>query len=125
MDAVPDGVVDADHDDYRAFESRIADRVGLDPESVIVDVPSRPSMTESTTRVMVSGEVRRLGKQSPLVSALRTAQKQQWRLGVYAPADETAAVGRAAVEEMGLDIDGALVSDVRPGVATTLDEFAE
>jgi hypothetical protein len=125
MDAVPDDVVDADHGDYRAFESRIADRVGIDPESVIVDVPSRPSMTESTTRVMVSGEVRRLGKQSPLVSALRTAQSQQWRLGVYAPDDETAAVGRAAVEEMGLDIDGALVSDVRPGVATTLDEFAE
>ncbi|ELZ35091.1 hd superfamily phosphohydrolase [Halogeometricum pallidum JCM 14848] len=125
MDAVPNDVVDADHGAYREFEAAIADRAGTDPESVIVDVPPRPSMTESTTRVMVSGEIRRLGKQSPLVSALRTAQSQQWRFGVYAPADETAAVGRAAVEEMGLDIDGALVSDVRHGVNTTLDEFAE
>jgi HD superfamily phosphohydrolase len=125
MDAVPDDVVDADHTVYRDFEAAIADRVGVDPESVIVDVPPRPSMTESTTRVMVSGEIRRLGKQSPLVSALRTAQSQQWRFGVYAPAGETAAVGRAAVEEMGLDIDGALVSDVRHGVNATLDEFSE
>ncbi|QIB74986.1 HD domain-containing protein [Halogeometricum borinquense] len=125
MDAVPDDVIDADHTTYRDFESRIAERADIDPESVIVDVPSRPSMTESTSRVMVSGEIRRLGKQSPLVSALRTAQKQQWRFGVYAPADETDAVGRAAVEEMGLDIDDALISDVRHGVHTTLDEFAE
>ncbi|MDS0299327.1 HD domain-containing protein [Halogeometricum sp. S1BR25-6] len=124
MDAVPDDVIDADHTVYRDFEAAIADRVDVDPESVIVDVPPRPSMTESTTRVMVSGEIRRLGKQSPLVSALRTAQSQQWRFGVYAPAGETAAVGRAAVEEMGLDIDGALVSDVRHGVNATLDEFA-
>jgi HD superfamily phosphohydrolase len=74
---------------------------------------------------MVSGEMRQLGKQSPLVSALRTAQQQQWRLGVYAPADNTDRVGRAAVAELGLDLDGALVSDVRPGVTATLDEFAD
>ena len=80
-------------------------------------------MTESTSRVMVSGEMRRLGKQSPLVSALRTAGKQQWRLGVYAPSDDTDRVGRAAVDVLGLDLDGALVSDVRPGVTATLDEF--
>ena len=80
-------------------------------------------MTESTSRVLVSGEMRQLGKQSPLVSALRTAGKQQWRLGVYASPETTDRVGRAAVEVLGLDLDGALVSDVRPGVTATLDEF--
>ena len=59
------------------------------------------------------------------MSALRTAQKQQWRLGVYVPADETDRAGRLAVETLGLDVDGALVSDVRPGVTATLDEFTE
>jgi hypothetical protein len=57
------------------------------------------------------------------VSALRTAQQQQWRLGVYAPPDVTDRVGRAAVDVLGLDLDGALVSDIRPGVTATLDEF--
>ena len=123
LDAVPEDVVDADYGAVSELESAVADRAGLSSESVVVDVPGRPSMTESTSRVMVSGEMRRLGKQSPLVSALRTAGKQQWRLGVYAPSDDTDRVGRAAVDVLGLDLDGALVSDVRPGVTATLDEF--
>ena len=123
LDAVPEAVVDADHDTVTELEADIADRVELSPASVILDVPSRPSMTESTSRVMVSGEMRRLGKQSPLVSALRTAGEQQWRLGIYAPPGATDRVGRAAVDVLGLELDGALVSDVRPGVTATLDEF--
>ena len=123
LDAVPDDIVDADHGAVSDLESAIADRAGLSSGSVIVDVPGRPSMTESTSRVLVSGEMRQLGKQSPLVSALRTAGKQQWRLGVYASPETTDRVGRAAVEVLGLDLDGALVSDVRPGVTATLDEF--
>jgi HD superfamily phosphohydrolase len=123
LDAVPEEVVDADHDTVTDLEADIADRAGLSSGSVILDVPGRPSMTESTSRVMVSGEMRRLGKQSPLVSALRTAGTQQWRLGVYAPPEATDRVGRAAVSVLGLTLDGALVSDVRPGVTATLDEF--
>mgnify|MGYP002760627972 CR=1 FL=1 len=123
LDAVPEDVVDADYGAVSELESAVADRAGLSSESVVVDVPGRPSMTESTSRVMVSGEMRRLEKQSPLVSALRTAGKQQWRLGVYAPSDDTDRVGRAVVDVLGLDLDGALVSDVRPGVTATLDEF--
>jgi hypothetical protein len=73
--------------------------------------------------VVVNGDIRELGKASPLVSALRTAQKQQWRLGVYCPRAETEQVGRAAVDVLGLDIEGTLVSDVRAGLNATLDEF--
>ena len=125
LDAVPGHVVDADHATVSELESAIADRAGVSSGSVILDVPDRPSMTESTSRVMVSGEMRRLGKQSPLVSALRTAGKQQWRLGVYAPTAATDRVGRAAADVLGLDPEGALVSDVRPGVTATLDEFTD
>ncbi|WP_048075535.1 HD domain-containing protein [Haloquadratum walsbyi] len=123
-DAVPESIIDADYDTIRSFERTVADRIGLDPEEVIIDVPERPSMTESSSRVVVSGEVRRLADQSPLVSALRTAQKQQWRLGVYVPAVETDRAGTTAVETMGLDISGALVSDIQQETVTaTLDEF--
>ena len=123
-DDVPDHVLDADADDRHAVEARVAEACGLEEDEVVVDVPSEPSMTESTTRVMVGGEMRSLGRQSPLVQALRTAQRQQWRLGVYTVEEATERVGLAAVDELGLDIDGALVSEVRRSRPATLDEFA-
>ncbi|NGM67577.1 HD domain-containing protein [Natronolimnobius sp. AArcel1] len=125
IDDVPGGVIESGHEEVRAFEREIAEIASVDPESVIIDVPRRPSMTESTTRVMVNGEVRSLGQQSPLVAALRAAQYSQWRLGVYCPDEMRESVGHAAVDVLGLDIDGALVSEVRDGVDTTLDRFME
>jgi hypothetical protein len=80
-------------------------------------------MTESSSRVMVNGEMRMLEEQSPLVGALRTAQQNQWRLGVYCPPGETDRVGEAAVDALGLNVDGALVSTVNHSVHATLDEF--
>ena len=106
---VPDDIVDADH-------------AGVDTESVILDVPSRPKMRESTSRVVVNGEVRRLESQSTLVKALRRAGREQWRMGIYAPDERTEDVGTAAENVLGLDLD-ALVVDVRRGINTTLDEF--
>ncbi|APW98079.1 phosphohydrolase [Halobiforma lacisalsi AJ5] len=127
IDAVPGGVIEADHDKIRSFEREIADAADVDGEDVILDVPSRPSMKESTSRVMVSGEIRRLEQQSPLVEALRAAQYSQWRLGVYSPPSVRERVGQAAVKVLGLDIDGALVSEVRNGddLETTLDQFVD
>ncbi|MFB6297020.1 MAG: HD domain-containing protein [Salinirussus sp.] len=123
MDAVPDELLAADHTAIRDHEQQVAERAGVDPESVIVDVPDRPEMTESTSRVLVNGEVRALDEQSTLVSALRTAHRDQWRMGVYAPAPESEHVGNAAIRCLGLDLDGALVRDVRPGINATLDDF--
>src|SRR5699024_6370914 len=106
----PDEIVDADHDAIREAEREIADRAGVDSEMVVLDVPERPSMTESSTRVVVSGESRPLDRQSALVAALDAIGRDQWRLGVYARDDATDRVGNAAVSVLGLDIDGALVS---------------
>ncbi|TKR27928.1 HD domain-containing protein [Natronomonas salsuginis] len=119
---VPDELLDADHEARGEFERQIATRAGVEPDAVIIDVPDRPRMRESTSRVVVNGEVRTLGTQSTLVDALRRVQQEQWRLGVYAPEEATDAVGRAAEETLGLDLD-ALVVDVRKGINTTLDEF--
>jgi len=96
----------------------------VDREAVILDVPPEPSMTESTSQVLVNGEVRALGDQSTLVSALRAAQRDQWRMGVYAPAEKSDRVGNAAIRVLGLDIDGTLVRDVRTAINATLDEFS-
>ncbi|SEH15668.1 hypothetical protein SAMN04487967_2185 [Natronorubrum sediminis] len=125
IDDVPGGIIEADHDEIRSFEREIAASAAVDPECVILDVPGRPSMTESTTRVLVNGDVRQLGQQSPLVDALRGAQYSQWRLGVYSPPEMRDRIGRAAVDVLGLDIEGALVREVRNGMDTTLDQFLE
>jgi hypothetical protein len=119
---VPGRVHAADHATEVALEREIAEEAGVDHDHVILDVPPEPSMRESTARVTVNGEVRRLERQSPLVSALRTAQRNQWRLGVYAPAPATDRVGRAAADVLGIDPDG-LVAEARAAMPTTLDEF--
>ncbi|ELZ42779.1 metal dependent phosphohydrolase [Halorubrum saccharovorum DSM 1137] len=121
-DDVPERVHEAGHDAETALEREIAEEAGVARQHVILDVPPEPSMRESTARVTVNGEVRRLERQSPLVSALRTAQRNQWRLGVYAPRPATDRVGRAAADVLGLDPDG-LVAEVRGAMPTTLDEF--
>ena len=82
---VPEEIIDADHETIRELEAEIATHAEVPSEHVILDIPDRPAMTESTTRVVVGNEVRRLDEQSPLVEALRSAQQSQWRLGVYAP----------------------------------------
>jgi len=121
-DDVPERVHEADHDAETALEREIAEEAGVARQHVVLDVPPEPSMRESTARVTVNGEIRRLERQSPLVSALRTAQRNQWRLGVYAPEPATDRVGRAAANVLGLDPD-ALLSEVRKAMPTTLDEF--
>jgi hypothetical protein len=124
MQDVPEPVIDADHATLREYEDEIADDAGVDPDEVIIDVLDRPSMTESSTRVVVNNDIRRLDEQSALVSALRHVQREQWRLGVYSPREATDAVGHAAERVLGLETDGALVNEVRtPGSPTTLDEF--
>jgi HD superfamily phosphohydrolase len=119
---VPEDIVDADHDTVRAFERDIAAHADVDPDDVVLDVPERPAVRESTSRVVVNGEVRALGSQSTLVKALRRASREQWRLGVYAPERLTDPVGAAAESVLGLDLE-ALVVGVRQSVNATLDEF--
>ncbi|WP_276272271.1 HD domain-containing protein [Haloarcula litorea] len=123
LTAVPDDLLGADHRDVRAMEHDIAEAASVDPDRVILDIPSEPSMTESSSRVLVNGDIRTLSDQSTLVNAIRAAQRDQWRLGVYAPEGDSERVGDMAIRELGLDLDGARVRDIRPGIHATLDEF--
>jgi len=94
--------VELSHGDERAAERDIAERAGVDETEVIVDVPRRPAMKESNTRVVVDGVVQRLEEASGLVGAIRQAQRNGWRLGVYAPEREQETVAAAAVDVLGL-----------------------
>ncbi|MCO8242742.1 MULTISPECIES: HD domain-containing protein [unclassified Haladaptatus] len=101
--AVPDDVVTASHESVRKFERDIAAKAGVEPEHVLLDTLGEPSMPESSSRVVVNGEIRRLADQSPLVQGLQESQRTQWRLGVYAPEAATDDVERAAKSVLGLD----------------------
>ncbi|MFB6104014.1 MAG: HD domain-containing protein [Halobacteriaceae archaeon] len=96
IDAVPDSVVGADHGTVRGLEREIADVADLPASAVFLDVPDEPSMPETSTRVVVDSEPRRLHERSPLVEGLQAAQRVQWRLGVYTPAEHVDAVEPAA-----------------------------
>ncbi|ODR81529.1 phosphohydrolase [Haladaptatus sp. W1] len=101
-ESVPGEVVAADHADVREFERDIAAKAGVEPEHVLLDTPGEPSIPESSSRVVVNGDVRRLADQSPLVQGLQASQRTQWRLGVYAPEEVTDAVEKAATSVLGL-----------------------
>ena len=124
FEAVPGEVLAADQGRRREMERDVATAAGVDPDAVLLDVPAEPGMTESSSRVVVNGTVRTLGEQSTLVSALRAAGRDQWRLGIYAPEPTAEQVGDAAIRTLGLELEGTLVRDVRTGIDTTLDEFA-
>ncbi|MFC7232372.1 HD domain-containing protein [Saliphagus sp. GCM10025308] len=103
LEAVPEWLLEADHDEVRELEDDVADRADVDSRSVVVDCPGRPSMPETETRVVVGGSVRRLHEQSPLVQGLQAAQRAQWRLGVYAPEADLEAVERAVSSVLALE----------------------
>jgi len=118
------GLFDADHEEITELEQEIAADAGVDHEHVILDLQGRPGMTESTSRVMVNGEARSLDEQSTLVRALQMAQREQWRFGVYAPDELTERVGKAAERVLGLETDGALISEHHsPGRYASLQDF--
>jgi HD superfamily phosphohydrolase len=102
LDRVPDAATELAREDERAAAREIADAADVDRETVIVDVPPRPQLKESRTRVVVDGVVQRLEQASELVGALRATRRAQWRLGVYAPEETVDDVGEAARDVLGL-----------------------
>jgi HD superfamily phosphohydrolase len=123
LDAVPSELLGASPEEIQSFEREIADEANVDRDQVILDVSAKPEMKESSSRVLVNGDVRTLDEQSTLVTALQQAQHDQWRMGVYAPSESSERVGTAAVRTLGLDLDGTRIRDVRTGINARLDEF--
>lgn len=120
---VPDWVHGASHAELRTLEAEIAAEADVERPAVLVDRPAEPTMRESTSRVMVGGEIARLGDRSPLVRALRTIQREQWRFGVYAPPGRTNQVGMAAASVLDIERSSETLSEVDVGGYARLDDF--
>jgi len=96
LEDVPRGTADVGHEGERRAEREISQRAGVESREVLVDVPSRPALKESATNVVVDGVVQRIEDASELVSSIRAAERDRWRLGVYCPETHIDAVADAA-----------------------------
>jgi len=109
IDAVPDSVIDASWDQIRSFEAELAEKTGIDPEKVVVDIPDRPSIPESDTCVIEDGEPRPMREASPIIGALEVANREQWRLGIYAPEQHIEQIRDVADEVLNTDSNQELI----------------
>ncbi|MCZ7401230.1 MAG: HD domain-containing protein [Candidatus Methanoperedens sp.] len=82
----------------KRVENEIAERAGIDPGFVLVDIPEKPDIVEMKAQVMVNGKMISLDKASNLVASLEKAQLDNWRLGVFTPAESREKVGIVARE---------------------------
>jgi uncharacterized protein len=82
----------------KRVENEIAENAGVEPEYVIVDIPEKPHIIEMKAGVMINGKMIPIDKASSLVAALGKAQLDNWRLGVFTPAEYREKVSKAARE---------------------------
>lgn len=99
--ALYEGLESVDHDvfDHRKnigrIEKEIADTAGVDPDYVIVDIPSKPGMAEMKALIM-EGNMKKLTDASHFIQVLENAQVSNWKMGVFTPKEHLEAVSKAA-----------------------------
>ncbi len=82
----------------RRFAREIATAAALDEGEVLVDIPPIPQDMVVQVRVQNRHTASVLEELSPLVTTLNETRRQQWRMGVYAPARHRESVEAAAAE---------------------------
>jgi len=87
----------------RRAEREIAEIAGVDEDCIIVDVPQLEEAKELKAVVDVEGQQAKLEEMSPLVRALKDAEKDTMKLGVYTKKEYADAVARAAVRYFGIE----------------------
>jgi len=87
----------------RNLSDMIAEKAGLEPHDVLVDIPEIPG--EMSLNVQVKDRrdsIAGIGDYSPLLKMLNMNRKQQWRLGVYSPGEYSEIVESAAAEVLNI-----------------------
>jgi hypothetical protein len=77
-------------------EAEIASEVGIDAESVLIDIPRNPEIAEMKALVKINNKMLRLDEASHVVSTLEQAHRDNWKMGVYTPKEHREAVGKTA-----------------------------
>jgi HD superfamily phosphohydrolase len=84
----------------RNFADRIAEKAGILPHEVLVDIPSIPSEMSLGVRVKNRHAVVNFEEISPRVRILNATRREQWRLGIYTIPGKQESVADAACEVM-------------------------
>lgn len=82
----------------RRVENEIAQMAGVEGKYVLVDIPEKPEIIEMKAHVLINSRMIPLDKASSLVATMGKAQSDNWRIGVFTPADFREKVGSAARE---------------------------
>ncbi|MBW3582767.1 MAG: HD domain-containing protein [Euryarchaeota archaeon] len=101
-----DGLIAASRDPAvrTRFETRIAERAGVGPAEVLLDVPPPTIMKETGIRVLRrDGSLAPLSTVSSLIGSLSRATEDHWRFRVFSPRGLREKVGPAAAEELGVE----------------------
>ncbi|MDV0445301.1 hypothetical protein MmiAt1_08720 [Methanimicrococcus sp. At1] len=79
------------------IEKEIAEDAHVEPEYVIIDIPSKPEMAEMKALVMDKG-MKKLTDASLFVKDLEHVQIENWKMGVFTPKEHLEAVSKAAYD---------------------------
>ncbi|WNY23732.1 hypothetical protein MmiHf6_10460 [Methanimicrococcus hongohii] len=85
------------------IEKEIAENANVDPENVIIDIPSKPAMAEMKALVM-DGGMKKLTDASLFVKDLESVQVANWKMGVFTPKEHLEAVSKAANNYFEIDL---------------------
>ncbi len=80
----------------KRIEAEIADDVGIEPESVLIDIPRIPEIAEMKALVKFNERMLRLDEVSNVVATLEQAHCDNWKMGVYTPKEHRDKVAKAA-----------------------------
>ncbi|WMW22157.1 HD domain-containing protein [Methanolobus mangrovi] len=95
FDEVGEGVL-KHRKNIERVEAEIAEDVGIEPESVLIDIPKDPEIAEMKALVKVNGRMLRLDEVSHVVATLEQAHRDNWKMGVYTPKEYREEVSKAA-----------------------------
>jgi len=79
-------------------EKEIAESAGIDEKYVIVDIPKIEEPKEFKALVRIDDDLKRLEEVSSLVRALKEAEKDVWRMGVYTKKELVDVVKKSALK---------------------------
>ena len=86
----------------RRLQTEIADTAGVDEHAVILDIPPLRKDMHMQVKVKSMHDYVPFEEIVPLLPLMNTTRREQWRLGVYAAAEDVEAVRSAAYSVLGV-----------------------
>ncbi len=95
--------VDVDRISEKRAEMEISELSGVEEEKIIVDIPPLEDVRESSAIVRFEDRMMKLEECSPIVRALKYAERDSWMMGVYTTKENVVKVAEAAIKFFGIE----------------------